>query len=150
MFEAMTHLVTTKPQCLLYSAAMALELSVDDVVTQLGHDGMEKVSDVPSPHCYRGIHIQEIQTVAYKIGKLLACIQLVPVSETGAIYVNCGMDYAARFLMMIRGKRGILFGQSPRGIEHAVAFSDDVIYDPNGKKYSVGNFSTREAWVVIG
>jgi hypothetical protein len=148
----MRHLVMSKPQCLLYSAAMALELEVEDITDILGHDGMTVINDEPEPFCYQGIHMQEIQTIAYRLGHVFAPIEVIPVSAhrgTNSPHYNiCGMDYAVRFLAMINGQRGILFGQSSRGIEHAVAFEDETIYDPIGKKYGLGQFRTREAWIL--
>ena len=148
----MRHLVMDKPQCLLYSAAMVLGIDIEDITDILGHDGMEKVDDQPSPCCYRGVHIQEIQTIAYRLGYLFAPVEVVPVSQRGTelspIYNISGMDYSIRFHMMTRHEKGIIFGPNARGNEHAVAFEDDTIYDPMGTKYPIGQYKVREAWVL--
>jgi len=146
----MRHLIMSNPQCLLYSAAMALDIDVVDITDILGHDGLTVVNpDAVGTAQLQGIHIQEIQTYAHRLGRHFYPVEMVPVNVgRDPLFNICGLDYATRFLEMIRNKRGILIGQNPMGNEHAVAFQDDTIYDPVGKKYSIGSFSTREAWIL--
>jgi len=148
----MKHLVMAKPQCLLYSAAMVLGLEVEDITDLLGHDGMEIVADLKTNDRYAGVHIQEIQTIAFRLGRYLCPVEPIPASQHGdnirPLYSICGTDYAVRFMAMTAGRQGILIGASAKGNEHAVAFDDDTVYDPLGKKYSIGFFQTREAWIL--
>ena len=148
----MRHLVMNKPQCLLYSAAMVLDVDIEDITDILGHDGMDVIDPtIDSNDKYRGVHIQEIQTVAFRLGRHFYPVEVIPASlhndTVRPIYNICGTEYAVRFMAMIKGKKGILIGQNTAGNEHAVAFDDMTAYDPIGKKYSIGCFQIREAWI---
>lgn len=145
----MRHLIMSNHQCLLYSAAMALDVDVEDITDILGHDGLAVINpDAKGSARLQGIHIQEIQSYAFRLGRHFYPIEVVPVSiGRDPLFTICGIDYATRFLEMTRGQRGILIGES-NGAHHAVAFLDDTIYDPCGKKYSIGSFKTREAWIL--
>lgn len=147
----MKHLVMSKPQCMLYSAAMVLDMEVDELITLIGHNGMEKIDDNGEPYCFASIHIQEIQTVAARFGRCFYPIDLIPVMghlQPRPLYKICGQDYAVRFLHMVKGKKGLLCGRSVRDVPHTVAFEDETIYDPNGTKYPLGQFRTQTAWIL--
>lgn len=150
----MDHLVMPKsaPQCMLYSAAMALDMAVEDIINILGHDGMDVVNDNPPPFCYRGVHIQEIQTIAHRSGILFAPIDVCPSTIRAGVIdqleVICGMDYATRFLHIIKSAKGIIIGTNGNGNPHAVAFDDGLIYDPIGRKYPISHFRTQTAWLM--
>lgn len=140
----MNHLIMSKPQCLLYSAAMALDLDVEDITTILGHDALPP----------NGVHIQEIQTIACRLGKHFYPVEVIPASLVGnpptihPLYEICGTEYSVRFMAMIHGTKGIMIGQNKKGNEHAVAYQDGVIFDPVGRKYPIGCFNVKEAWIL--
>lgn len=142
----------TKPQCLLYSAAMVLDSTPEDLSYEIGHDGLEKINNNNPPYCYKGIHIQEIQVCALKRGYLFAPYQSYPVSRIGDDTIVhdtiCGQSPDERIVPFIHGRRGLLCGKNRLGIDHAVAFHDETIYDPIGCNYSVYDFNVREAWIL--
>ena len=149
----MNLLKQSKPQCLLYSAAMLLDMNVEHIIKILGHDGLEIINNAESPYCYKGVHIQEIQTVANMQNMFLAPIQLHPVSNIGNIYIPlevvCKMSLGERFELAIQGRKGVLIGKNTLDNGHAVAFDDGIVYDPNGIKYPIENFIIQEAWILI-
>jgi len=136
----MQHLTTIAPQCLLYSAAMVLDLSVEALVSIIGHDGMA-ISDpnrVDNSR-YRGIHIQEVQYAALSMNRHFYPIEAIPSSTNGQIINSLPFD------AYIQGQRAILIGLTSNSNEHAVAWNDDRIYDP---RPSGGDVYIREAWIL--
>lgn len=138
----------SKPQCLLYSAAMVLGREPQDLVAEIGHDGMEIVWNLPAPKCYRGHHIQEIVDVALAQGQGLVPIQAYPASgHAGQPPVPMIPDHdraATRFLHHLNGRDAILIGAS-----HACAWNGQEVFDPNGFKRALEDFSILEAWILI-
>lgn len=139
--------------CLLYCAAMLLELPIESVILHIGTNGIEKWwPDYSPPKCYRGIHIQEIQDLFISYGKALIYIEKFPMlapcqDERMAkpIYNvdRCEMRFYARLV----GNSGILIYES-----HAkVLDHNGRIYDPNGKISEIcprESSLCREAWLV--
>ena len=143
----MNHLVMSKPQCVLYSAAMVMDIDVDYLVGILGHDGL----GVENGEMV-GIHMQEIQTAYYLMfGEMLSSVELIPVSQRKVDlphYIVCKMAPSKRLTYMIAGHRAILLGENKRGAYHAVAYDGETIFDPVGKKYPLDDFALQEAWVL--
>jgi len=137
-------------QCLVYSLAMLLDEDVDVLIQELGHDGMVKDwPEHPIPHCYNGHHIQEIIDLVLARGYSLTPIESYPRYASAMDPSNWKPVYSngARFLRQISGRRGILIGQY-RGRGHAVAWDGDIIWDPNGKTYGIGDFAPSECWLL--
>lgn len=142
-----------KPQCLLYSAAMVLDVDVDEITTHIGHDGLEIVDDkLEAPFCYRGVHPQEICDFAWSMLRNFQLIQAMPVlkcqtSETKTeVYPESAGE---RFFRYVEGKHAIITGINKQGNKHAVAYDGQMILDPNGTTYEIGEFGISEAWVLI-
>lgn len=145
--STMKHLVMSKPQCLLYSAAMVLDISVDDLINIIGHDGLKS-----NDGKLVGVHIQEIQTACYLLYReLLSYVELIPVSKVddniNPIYVVCSYPPATRLQFMIKGKYAILIGENNKGNPHAVAYDGEQVLDPVGTKYSIDDFRMKSAWI---
>ena len=137
----MKHLIMSRPQCLIYSAAMVLNLPVEHIIMLVGRD--------------EGVHIQEIQSVASRYNKLLAPIEMLPVSVfrdgSSRVLCNiCGSDYSDRFVSTLQGQKAIILGEVT-GTAHATAWDGNIMLDPRGHKYTLdgsSDFAIREAWVV--
>jgi len=72
------------PQCLVYAAAMALDANVNDLIEEIGHNGLAVVwPDLPAPLCYRSHHIQEIIDCGLARGFALVPIEHNPHQQTG-------------------------------------------------------------------
>ena len=140
------------PQCLLYSAAMVLGVDPSKITDYLGHAGMEKVGhDLPSPHCYRGIHMQEICDFAGTRGAHFHLVQAMPtLSPKGSsVVTRVFQDVEDRFERLVVGQLSIVIGENKLGQGHAVAYNGQMILDPNGTTYPLFDFSIKEAWVLI-
>ena len=136
-----------KPTCLLYSAAMALDVDPAAISAYLGRDGSELRSCGPV-----GVHMQEIMDYALSIGSLFYLVLPAPVQKyndgtTRQVFPQQGKRFASH----IEGKQGILIGRYRDGEDHAVAFKSLQIYDPNGAKYGMpsGKFMIEEAWICV-
>lgn len=137
--------------CLLYSAAMVLDCSVDELIEEIGHDGMDVIwSTLIPPLCFRGHHIQEIIDcfVARGFGLMLVekiCYQ-APVEHVQAI--KTFQHPEERFLHHIEGREAILIGRHKQKQQgHAWAWDGETCYDPNGFLAKLDDYEIREAWI---
>lgn len=136
----------TGHQCLIFSAAMVLGEDPQDLCTEIGHDGLERVWDLPPPRCYIGHHIQEIQDLFLARGRGLVEIELYPMSGQRGQPVHktySDSDAEARFIRLITNRMGILIGPG-----HAVAWDGKIIFDPNGRNYPLEEFRIITAFIL--
>ncbi len=142
----------TKPQCLLYSAAMLLDETPECLVQEIGHDGLALTNpELPEPLCYRGVMIQEIQLCCFRRRKCLA-----PICDVvEAVYGNDERRSRIQILpatalscLTARGRGLILTTR------HSVAFETGIIYDPKGfsEPIAIRHLLDSEVWFlgVIG
>lgn len=143
-----------KPQCLLYSAAMVLDVSVKDIISAIGHDGMEIVNPSrPDNERYRSVHIQEIIDCF-----ILRGFGLMPIERVCSIGYEFGGNidvYGSRsdkrFKGYMHGREGIMIGSSKyRPNEpHSWAWDGKNCYDPNGFIADLDDYIIREAWMKV-
>lgn len=143
-----------KPQCLVYSAAMVLDISADDLIAEIGHDGLAIWwPEMEGNKKYRGHHIQEIIDCFLRHHKALVPIEYIPaVAPEGRpdlmmLHVMKNLD--ERFWEAIINRKAILIGQNEVGNGHAVAWDGMKIFDPVGKIYNIKDFKIAEAWVCF-
>lgn len=127
---------------------MVLDETPEQLIKEIGHDGLEVWwPDVGGSLQYQGFHIQEIIDRFLFRGKGLVPIEINPRSAPEGYGEKWklvpGMD-EKRFWKRIKKKTGILIG-----INHAVAWDGELIYDPNGLIYPIVRFQMRECWRVI-
>jgi hypothetical protein len=141
-----------EPNCLVYAAAMILNADVEDILSSIGHRGQEMVWPGRDwPTCLAGVHIQEIQDVAYKYGKCFYPIEFEPTSRCSegapAHFSYKNRNLKLRMMNYLIDKRAILVGKT-----HAVAWDGEQVYDPNGMIYEIELFMLErkliEAWVL--
>lgn len=139
--------------CLPTSFAMALDVSLKEIIDYLGHDGSEKIfPDRKEPHCRRAFHSQELIDYAWTSLD-------VPVVQfdTQAISMNLMCDtYTINYKGEIEGwlkrkYRKVLSGISKPNRPHAVACDEHgLVYDPNGTKYTLNsNFNIMSIFIII-
>jgi hypothetical protein len=135
------------PNCLIYSAAMVLDADVESLYKEIGHNGMAKVWDLPTPLCYRNFHIQEIIDCFIRRGYGLMPIEVDPISISSLEVkpVHAYEDGWARFMGLIRDHRAILIAKN----RHAIAWDGHMCYDPNGRTAKITDYRIEEAWVVV-
>lgn len=140
-------------QCLVYSLAMLLDEDPDVLIEELGHDGTGKwFPKWEIPYCYRGHHMQEVVDVCIRRGVCLTPIEVFPrvasqrdPSDWRALW---SVEYAViRFKKMVEGRPGILIGNAKNGGGHACAWDGNIVFDPNGRNYSLQEFQALECWI---
>lgn len=142
-------LKSEQPQCLLYSAAMILDIDPRRLVQLIGHDGLDVVRKAPKPTCYRGIAIQEIIDVFYCIGKAIMTIVPRPAlgrTENHAVLVYSYDESQKRMSSYLDKHDAILVSNT-----HAVAWCHiaEKIYDPKGQILEIHEFDYQIAYVVV-
>lgn len=135
-----------KPQCLLYAAAMVLDVDPETLIKEIGHDGLEVWwPEMEGNDKLRGFHIQEIVDCAIRRGYVMQHIDAIP-----CLYPNplaskkkIAMNYEERLEKLLKGRRAILIGY-----KHAVAWSGETIGDPNGVYVDIDSFDFHAAWIL--
>lgn len=144
----------TKPQCLLYSAAMVLDANVEDMIKCIGYSGLERIWDLPEPACYRSHHIQEI--IEYAVMMHSKC--LYPIEHSPIMAPNLRVEpikaglpnecETVRFMRLVAGRKGIMIGQY-KGCPHAWAWDGSKCYDPQGFIRDISDYEIiNECWVL--
>jgi hypothetical protein len=125
--------------CLPASFAMALDIPLEAIFKETGHDGSEIVwPQLPEPMRRRGFHPQELVHVCLSRGYAATPVELFPV--TCAVLGGFEYEHAypdgnwARFTRVINQSRGVLTGSGSR-CGHAVAYEHGHIFDPDGCEY---------------
>lgn len=124
--------------CLPTAFAMALDRPVTWFIAQIGHPGGEEPYDVPGLKA--GFHEQECIEVVQGMGFACTPIELGPTispysdgRKARPIYFGLGIDDNwHRLLTHMKEARGVITGvYAPKKMGHAVAWSQDMIYDSN-------------------
>jgi len=142
--------------CMLTSLAMLLDISVEDIIKELGHDGLS-IWWPENRGCkrYRGINIQEAIDCVVRRRRGLMPIHLYPMnapdvnSTPKSIYPEAVAT--ARFLRLIDGRPGLLFVENHSGNRHCCAWDGELVYDPLGAIGEIEDLKMPiiECWVLI-
>ncbi len=137
--------------CLPTSFAMALNVSVDAVVVQLGHDGSEIVwPSQPEPYRRRGFHVQELILLSWHLGYSVTPFEACPVSQSrpdaSPIEIVLVEPVAQRMSSVMRGCVGVVTGETRLGQAHA--WDGESCCDPNGTTYGIENFRMMCFWAI--
>jgi hypothetical protein len=150
----------TDPYCLVASAAMVLDSSIEAIHDFIGHDGTKIVfPEYENNHRLQGVHIREIMEYAQAMKRKT----LVPIERYPAVHSAISgrpveiwdADIAERrFKTWILGRRAILVGETSSGNVHACAWWDQERHDPRhpvprSTALSDMEFDSKIAWVVI-
>lgn len=136
-----------KGLCAATSFAMALGVTVAEVLEQVG-DWKEVIfPGLPEPMCWRGIHQQELIRVALRLGYAVTPVELFPTIApacrtnpvTGTDYDDIGIWYDeggnwCEFMEVIETTRGILEGYSGK-CGHMTAYDHGNVFDPSSLVY---------------
>ena len=150
--------------CSVTSFAMALEVPVQQLIDEIGHDGSTiAFSGLPEPSCRRGFHSQELVKAALMHGFTCTPVELFPVicpkqehceNSVTVIYGNTIESNWERFRSIINNTIGVLEGQGER-CNHAVHYRYGVLWDPGGEiyEYSPGacesrGFFGKRLWII--
>lgn len=125
--------------CSVASMAMALSITTEQLIMEVGHDGSEIIfPDLPEPMCRRGFHSQELIHVARCRGWAVTAVELNPCTSptngSGVLYPVQIRNNVERFANAVYSTMGILEGRCKK-CRHAVHYDHGVIYDPGGRMY---------------
>ncbi len=140
------------PNCLVYAAAMVLEVKAEDILKYIGHHGQETWwPDAHGNAKYRGVHIQEIIDFALEESKCFCPIELYPRSapigfEKSARVIWSEDECRTRFITWMQFYSAILILPA-----HAVAWDVDShkVFDPNGLIREIEGLQIIEAWALM-
>lgn len=144
-----------KWSCLAASFAIALDVDLATLLSEVGHDGSEIIfPHLPEPFCRRAFHYQEFIQSCLQRSRACVLIEAIPLLGTTIdnqvlpIYVSGGNMMRMKKLM--EDHQGVLVGDNSEGNPHAVAWNRQSCYDPNGCRiYSADMFGVRELLALI-
>lgn len=172
-------MIQNKPNpwsCSVTAFAMAIDIPVQQLVKDIGHDGSEKIfTHLPEPMCRRGFHSQELIQAAWDYGFACTPLELYPMlrcekffgpgpkrepNEKGGFPLEHSVLFGSsithnesRFVSAIDLSRGVMEGQGCR-CQHAVAYHFGQIWDPDGGQYEFSrdacekrNFYGNRLWI---
>lgn len=124
--------------CLPLSFAIALNIPVEQILADVGHDGSEIVFPMlPEPLRRRCFHIQEMIRVAIARGFTVTPVELFPVLSPTPRFRHIvyfpGGNWP-RFIETVYTSAGVLTGTGKR-VGHATAYDHGRVYDPKGQIY---------------
>jgi len=140
--------------CTLYSAAMVLNEEPENLIKELGHDGLDVVwPDHVGAARSRGVSMQEVQDLCMPRGHALAFIEAYPhsISLEGAepYPVYSEAQASERIYKILHRRTAILIGQMPSNLQHACAWDGQRVFDPQGRTYELEHFPLREVWLLV-
>jgi hypothetical protein len=135
-------------QCVPTAFATALDMTLADLLNEIGHDGSEIInSNLPEPFCRKGFHIQELIDACLRYGFAVTPVELYPVTKHYEYYYsNFGTNEPVlwhRFYLAICSSKGVIECQCDDGKGHAVAYEHGKIYDPDGYDYWISDLRTH-------
>ena len=142
-----------EPNCLVYSAAMVMNIDPEKIFEITGHRGQEVWWKETTGHqMLRGFHIQEIINVGLQMGYALVPYDKYPFSAPDGMHDKARMidtEYNCEFNFyhILTKANAILISSS-----HAVAWDcvEQKCYDPNGLIYEIEKFKNLwQAWLVF-
>lgn len=143
--------------CLPKAFARALNISFDEFVKLVGHDGSEIIwPDQPEPRCRRGFTIQECIIATLELGYAvtpiaISCNHASSLTDDFPLRI----DYSLAFTYTILKSVGVITGETKKGQGHAVAYRYGHIFDIVEYIYSfenceVRNFIPKVVWRIDG
>ena len=127
-------------QCAITAFAMALDISVNDLIRAVGHDGGEIIfPDLPEPANRHGHSIHELIWAAIDMGYAVTPISVYPAIKPAPDSMR---EYAIgteignwrRFRTHVYGSVGVIECYGPKG-NHVIAYDHGRIYDPRGHDF---------------
>ena len=106
------------PLCMPASMAMLFDTTVEDIISFIGHHGLDVVDGK-----YSGIHIQEMQRYALHHGYALVCYEPMPNLQGRVVNVWKEDFPLDKF-------EGLLLGETEKGGFHCVAWDKFDIFNP--------------------
>src|SRR5262245_38829094 len=136
--------------CLPTAFAIALDVSVRELIAEIGHDGSDIIfPDQPEPYSRRSFHIQEFISPCLKRDYALLIVEAVP-----TIHPDYPIQFpegnAFRIIELMKEYIGVLAGEHEGGKPHAMAWDKQHYYDPDYDMPLIdANLQIREFFALI-
>lgn len=140
--------------CLPTSFAMVLGVSLEKIISLVGHDGSEVIfPELNEPFKRRSFHIQEMVDVCRKLDHLTYPIEPYSVANHGFAFnhvIQFKPSNEFRALKYLKKHNGVLVGMSKCETPHAVAWNanSERIFNPTGAIETLDTFSMQSFWIV--
>lgn len=126
--------------CILMAFSKVTNLTTDELIRLLGHDGSEIIfPDLPEPLCRRGFDPREFIFPLYLKG--MSVIQIDAFIQRFVNEKMYQIDNRTNMFFAMKGNNGVLTGINQRGNYHAIAWINDQIHDMDGSIYGLGLFN---------
>ncbi len=167
-------MLQTKPNpwgCAVTAFAMAIDIPVQQLMEEIGHDGSQKIfTHLPEPMCRHGFHSQELIQAAWKHGFACTPIEMYPMlrcepfpgtfphrdqlpMEHHVLFDGKVTANEARFRAGVKVTRGVMEGAGTQ-CHHAVYYHFGQIWNPDGEQYEYSreaceerNFYGNRLWI---
>ncbi len=121
--------------CLPQAFATALDLTVDEFINLIGHDGsLIMWPHLPEPLCRRGHTIQECIKVCLGLGYAVTPIAITYKHRSTSDIEPLNMYDRDFFNAQVRISKGVLTGATKK-CHHAVAYINGYVYETSGSIY---------------
>lgn len=117
-------------ECLAVATAIVMNIPVDYIIKMIGHDGSEIINKNRDPLNRRGIHMQEVISLAFDMGYRPVRLEYLPSSRHGQHIYMLPSQQNKIDTIIASGGRGILETQHIYGMGHAFAVIDSKIINP--------------------
>lgn len=140
--------------CLATSFAILLDVDVQDLFREIGHDGSEiRHPALPEPDGRRAHHVQELIDCCDRRGLAVTHYEALPVAgttEDGYTYLPWDTAMAAQRLSeKVSGSPGVFTGLNPAGRPHAWAWTGVEMIDPAlGRAVDAGRYAVRSFYAI--
>lgn len=144
----------TQWACLATSFAIVLDVDVQDLFREIGHDGSEVMHRaLPEPERRRAHHVQELIDCCDRRRLAVTHYEACPVAGTEEgehIYLPWDTGAAReRFKVKITGIPGVFTGLNPFGRPHAWAWTGVNAIDPAlGRAVETDQYSVRSFYAI--
>lgn len=135
--------------CVLTSFAMATDISEQELIKALRHNGSERIfPDLPEPLCRRGFDPREFVFPLFVRGINVVQVDAYLIRSFGD--QTYSKDNRTEMFLLMTKNKGVLTGVTKNNKYHTVAWNGSEIYDPNGTIYGLGLFSVDCFYLVGG
>ena len=140
--------------CLPTSFAMAFNMTLRDLLDEVGHDGSEILHHgLAEPYKRRSFHPQEMIDAGLRLDIAVVQIEALPIITSSygtSKLIHDVPEAEKRIEDYMRSFNGVMTGRTqPNNLPHAVYCHKGVIYDPNGQVYGSDRFWTQFFFLVI-
>lgn len=135
--------------CFPAAFAIALNISVKDLIEELGHDGSEIIRpNKPEPYCFKGWHPQEFYKICLKHGYTVTPFDVEPLNYDGETIIKMDSDLNY-ILRMMSISIGVIGGYFAPGKLHSVAWDGRYILNPADELiYTLDHFTIETFYLM--